>query len=76
MEIHRSDAYDSRMSSASLRGTTPIAWAESLVRSKTQIAAGYTVPLLPVLDRLRATAERLEAMRERAADGTESSVGE
>jgi hypothetical protein len=36
-------------------------WLESLERSKAQIAAGQTVPLLPVLDQLRAAAERLEA---------------
>jgi hypothetical protein len=39
----------------------PAAWLESLARSKMKIAAGEGVPLLPVLDRLRASAERLEA---------------
>ena len=39
----------------------PTSWKESLERSKAQIAAGHTVPLLPILDRLRASAERLEA---------------
>ena len=39
----------------------PASWRESLERSKAQIAAGRTVPLLPVLDWLRASAERLEA---------------
>jgi hypothetical protein len=44
-------------------------WSESLKRSKAQIAAGDTVPLLPVLDRLRATAERIEAEQGINADG-------
>jgi len=48
--------------SSNLSGAAaPAAWLESLARSKAQIAAGESVPLLPVLDRLRATAERLEA---------------
>ena len=45
------------------------AWRESLARSKTQIAAGESVPLLPVLDRLRVSAERLEAEQGVTADG-------
>jgi hypothetical protein len=40
--------------------TAPPGWLESLARSKAQIAAGESVPLLPVLDRLLASAERLE----------------
>ena len=44
-------------------------WQESLVRSKAQIAAGESVPLLPILDRLRASAERLEAQQGVTADG-------
>ena len=47
----------------------PAAWRESLERSKAQIAAGEAVPLLPVLDRLRAAAERLEAEQGITADG-------
>jgi hypothetical protein len=38
-------------------------WAESLLRSKAQIAAGETVPLEPALDRLRASIGRMEAKR-------------
>ena len=38
----------------------PPGWLESLARSKAEIAAGKTVPLLPILDRLRSAAERLE----------------
>lgn len=45
----------------------PSGWRESLGRSKAQIAAGEAVPLLPVLDRLHAAAERIEM--ERAARG-------
>lgn len=39
----------------------PADWRESLNRSKAQIAAGEAIPLLPVLDRLHAGAERIEA---------------
>ena len=49
------------MSEASQTPHLPADWLESLERSKAQIAAGQTVPLLPILDRLRASAERLEA---------------
>ena len=47
----------------------PAGWHESLERSKAQIAAGESVPLLPVLDRLRAAAERIEADQGVTADG-------
>ncbi len=49
------------MSEAANPSQVPIGWRESLKRSKAQIAAGQSVPLLPVLDRLRASAEHLEA---------------
>ncbi len=49
------------MSEAANPSHVPISWRESLERSKAQIAVGQSVPLLPVLDRLRASAERLEA---------------
>ena len=49
------------MSEAANPSRAPAGWQESLERSKAQIAAGATVPLLPALDRLRASAERLEA---------------
>jgi hypothetical protein len=49
----------------------PVVWQESLARSKVQIAAGESVPLLPMLDRLRASAERLEAEQGVTADGEE-----
>lgn len=49
------------MSEAANPSRVPAGWLESLERSKAQLAAGQTVPLLPVLDRLRASAERLEA---------------
>jgi hypothetical protein len=40
---------------------TPHWIQESLERSEAQIAAGETVPLEPVLDRLRASIARMEA---------------
>ena len=49
------------MSEAPRKPQAPAEWLESLERSKAQIAASQAVPLLPVLDRLRASAERLEA---------------
>lgn len=49
--------------------SAPADWRESLERSKAQIAAGAAVPLLPVLDRLRAAAERIEAEQGITADG-------
>ncbi len=49
------------MSEAPNTPRAPAKWLESLRRSKAQIAAGQSAPLLPVLDQLRATAERLEA---------------
>ena len=49
------------MSEASHTPRAPAEWRDGLERSKAQIAAGQTMPLLPVLDQLRAAAERLEA---------------
>ena len=49
------------MSETATPSRAPAGWLESLERSKEQIAAGHTVPLLPILDRIRASAERLEA---------------
>ena len=40
--------------------TAPAGWLDSLTRSKAQIEAGQTVPLLPILDKLRASAEAIE----------------
>jgi hypothetical protein len=41
---------------------TPPAWlAESLERSEAQIADGASVPIEPVLDRLRASIARMKA---------------
>lgn len=41
----------------------PQGWVESLERAKAEIAAGQTVPMEPVLEKLRASAERLEHRR-------------
>jgi hypothetical protein len=38
-------------------------WLESLDRSQAQAEAGETVPLEPVLDRLRASIARMKAKR-------------
>jgi hypothetical protein len=57
------------MSNTADRAPAPAGWLESLSRSKAQIAAGESVPLLPILDRLRATAERLEAEQGLSPDG-------
>ena len=46
----------------------PASWLEGLARSKAQIVAGQTVPLLPILDRLLASAERLEAEQDLPPD--------
>lgn len=55
--------YVLKMSTAANHASVPAGWLESLGRSKAELAAGQTVPLMPVLDRLRASAERLEAVR-------------
>jgi hypothetical protein len=58
--------------------TSPVApagWLESLERSKAQIAAGESVPLVPILDRLRTSAERLEAEQGVTEDGVKISAG-
>ena len=49
----------------------PGGWHDSLARNRTQIAAARCVPLLTVLDRLRASAERLEAEQGVAAGEAE-----
>jgi hypothetical protein len=64
--------YDQVMSSTADRATVPAGWVEGLERSKAQIAAGMTVPLIPILDRLRASAERLEAADNRPQDEAET----
>ena len=56
--------------------TAPIEWLESLARSKAQIAAGQTVPLLPILERLRASAEQLDAANNQSPDGAGPTVEE
>ena len=48
----------------------PAGWMISLARSKAEIAAGQSVPLLPILDRLRDAAERLEDIDTNLADNT------
>jgi hypothetical protein len=62
-------AYGPVMAKPSTPAPPPAGWRESLVRSKAQIASGESVPLLPILDRLRASAERLEAEQGVTADG-------
>ena len=69
LETGASDTYCPGMAEDSAPTPAPAAWLESLGRSKMQIAAGESVPLLPVLDRLRASAEQLEAEQGVTADG-------
>ena len=64
------------MSNSTNRTAAPVEWLESLARSKAQIAAGQIVPLLPILDRLRASAERLEAEQGIAPDEIEQTSGQ
>lgn len=47
---------------------TPPSWTETLDESEAQIAAGQTVSLEPVLERLRTGAERIEARLRAKAD--------
>ena len=76
VEIRPRSAYIKLMSNTANRATVPAEWMESLVRSKAQIAAGQTVPLLPVLDRLRASAEHLEAADDGSPDGPRTTAEE
>jgi hypothetical protein len=69
LELPTPGAYSVTMSENSNQTSPPAGWRESLARSKAQIAAGESVPLLPVLDRLRASAEHLEAEQGVTADG-------
>ena len=48
------------MSNAANQTRVSVGWQESLTRSKAENAAGQSVPLLPMLDRLRANSERLK----------------
>ena len=64
------------MSTTANSTTAPIEWLESLARSKAQIAAGQTVPLLPILERLRASAEQLDAANNQSPDGSGPTVEE
>jgi hypothetical protein len=69
LESGTRNAYYPAMSETSPEAPVPARWHDSLARSKAQVAAGQSVPLLPVLDRLRSSAERLEAEQEVTADG-------
>ena len=64
------------MSNPANRTAAPVEWLKSLARSKAQIAAGQTVLLLPILDRLRASAERLEAEQGTSPDETRQTAGQ
>jgi hypothetical protein len=69
LETHPPPAYPHLMEKPNVAAPAPNGWRESLARSQAQIAAGQSVPLLPVLDRLRATAERIEAEQGVTEDG-------
>jgi len=47
---------------------TPPGWTKALEESEAQVAAGQTLPLEPVLERLRTGAERIEARLRVKAD--------
>ena len=64
------------MSSSANSASSPAGWFENLARAKAQIAAGQTVQLLPVLERLRASAERLEAASNQSLDEAGKSADE
>jgi hypothetical protein len=53
--------YKGIMNYTSPEKPVPESIAASLARSEAQIAAGQTVPLQPVLDRLRSSIERMQA---------------
>ena len=63
------------MSNPANRTTAPVEWLESLAKSKAQIASGQPVPLLPIIDRLRAAPERLEAEQGIAPDEAKPIAG-
>ena len=65
-------AHSPLMAETSSGTPAPAGWKESLSRSKAQIAGGEGVPLLPVLDRLGAAAERLEVEQRVTAEGAEA----
>jgi hypothetical protein len=44
----------------------PMGWLASLAESKAEVEAGKTVPLEPVLDRIRASIARMKARRAEA----------
>lgn len=50
-----------RLMNYTLPKPVPESIAASLARSEAQIAAGQTVPLEPVLDRLRSSIDRMQA---------------
>jgi hypothetical protein len=62
-------AHGPAMSDKPKSAPSPAGWEESLARNKAQIAAGERVSLSPILDRLRASAERLAAEQGVTADG-------
>ena len=57
--------YDPPMNYMSPDKPVPESIAASLARSEAQIAAGQTVPLEPVLDRLRSSIARMQANDEK-----------
>lgn len=71
VEIASKSVYVTVMSNGPESLHLPSGWEESLARSKAQIVAGQRVALMPILDRLRASAERLEAEQGVTAGGAE-----
>lgn len=52
----------------------PNGWLDSLARSKAEIAAGRSVPLLPILDRLRTAAKALDGGDDSAEDSKKTAA--
>ena len=63
LAIAPNGAYHLNMASTVDHPPAPPEWVESLERSKAQIEAGRDVPLGPVLERLKTSADRMEAAR-------------
>ena len=68
LETTARDDHRPRTADTPPEAPVPAGWHDSLARRKVQVAAGESVPLLPVLDSLRASAERPEAEQGVTAD--------
>ena len=53
----------------------PDGWVEALLGGKTDIAAGRTYPLLPILEEMRAEAEEIDRQSKPTPDGERATTG-